>query len=687
MVADRGPLTYRPELDGLRAVAVLLVIAAHAGAGLRDGGLLAGGFIGVDVFFVISGYLITQLVLKAGADFSYGDFFARRVRRLFPPLLVVVLFTLAAGHALLTTGQMALLARHAMASLLYVQNFNLWTEVGYFDPEALQKPLLHIWSLAVEEQFYLVHPFLLMLAAGRLGERRLAPVLATIALVSLAIAQFSTTAFPAAGFYLLPSRAWELMAGALLAVRGRDDGAPTTSSPLWAGLGLALIVAAALIFDEHTPHPSLLTLAPVAGTLLVIRFARGGDLVSRALASAPAVGLGKISYGLYLWHWPLLALAYAVYGRAAPAGVIAGLMLLAVLLSWLSYRLVETPIRSRGGPRSVWALLGGSAALVLVSASGAATSGAAPAPFPAETQSASVGMEDASAPEPILIKASEPVPAAQAAPAESLADKRARFSAQMEGPLWNLQKNDICLKRYGLEEAKGWAWFFCMQSDDRAPQVLVLGTSFANGYYPALRATRALKGKTILSWGTCDIAAADYVIQWPDALHPCRGERAGLQARKIDEMLRGEPSIRLIVAVADHIADPRYTAAFIARLKAFRELTGGRAKLLVMLPHYIPSEPFDNAVCQPRPLIGPSPQCHAPAEVKAAFDARFAPLKAALRREAPEVPLVDPNPAFCGPDGCDLVLADGMPVYRDTGFHLTRRVLEEITPRIDAALR
>ena len=697
MAANAAHLKYRPEIDGLRAVAVLLVIIAHAGYAMRGGGILTGGFIGVDIFFVISGYLISLLVLTAGAGFSYREFFARRIRRLFPPLLVVVLFTLLVGYVLLTARQEVLLARHAIASLLYVQNFNLWSEVGYFDPSALQKPLLHIWSLSVEEQFYLIHPFLLLLVVRRLGERRLVPVLAVIAIVSLAIAQLGTQFFPHAGFYLLPSRAWELMAGALLAVIERRAGQPAKPSGLLAGLGLAMIVASALFFDKKTPHPSLFTLAPVAGTMLVIHFARGADFISRAFASRPAVGVGRISYGLYLWHWPLLAFAFAYYGQTAPAPVIAGLMLLAVLLSWLSYRFLEMPIRSRGGKRSVRALLGSSAALVLLSLG--LVAGAAPASLAARPAQTAAPTKDAPPASLATTQVADAAPApsgpatapsgtmAQAATPESFEALKARFSAQMEGPLWDMQKNDICLKRYGMDEARDWAWFFCMQSKDGPPQVLVLGTSFANGYYPALRAASALKNKTILSWGTCDIAAAVYVIQWPDARHPCKGDRAALQARKIDDMLRSETSIQLIVAIADHLSDPQYTQAFIARLKEFRTLTQGRAKLLVMLPHYIPSEAFDNAACLPRPLIPPSPQCHVPAQTKAAFDERFAPLKAALQRELPDVPLVDPNPVFCNDNGCDLVLLDGMPVYRDPGFHLTRRVMELEVPRIDAALR
>jgi peptidoglycan/LPS O-acetylase OafA/YrhL len=320
---------YRADIDGLRAVAVILVVAFHAFPAL-----VPGGFIGVDVFFVISGYLITGLILRSQQEgkFSIKSFYARRARRILPALSVVLAATLVIGGFVLLPVPYKKLGLHAFASAFFFPNFVYWSEIGYFDVGAQMKPLLHLWSLGVEEQFYLVWPLLLMV----LRRMQVRPVFVLSALVAASLIYSSIEAFhqPAAAFYSPLSRLWELGAGSVLACMRINVPYPTLAS----SAGLGLIVGAALILTNTSPFPGLLAVIPVVGTAVVI--AAG----SRILSWRWLVALGLISYPLYLWHWPLLSLAAA---GGTETGTIAKTAIVAVsfLLAWGTARYIEYPIR------------------------------------------------------------------------------------------------------------------------------------------------------------------------------------------------------------------------------------------------------------------------------------------------------------------------------------------------------
>ncbi|MBL0141902.1 MAG: acyltransferase [Betaproteobacteria bacterium] len=319
---------YRPDIDGLRAIAVCLVVAFHAFPEY-----LPGGFIGVDVFFVISGFLITSLILgrlDAGA-FSFADFYGRRARRILPALAVVLVVTLAIGMATLWLEDLQRLGTHALASAFFVPNLVFWNEIGYFDVGAAKKPLLHLWSLGVEEQFYLIWPVLLFVLGSR--PRRLVPFLSLIVAASISYSVYATYRDPGAAFYSPFSRLWELGVGGLLA--SWRPALPMRRELSFAGL--ALIVGSALLLSGSSRFPGLLAIAPVAGAALVI--AAGAP----ALAWRPLVWLGLISYPVYLWHWPLLS--FVTIGKVATPGMRLLIAAASVPLAWLTFRLVEHPIR------------------------------------------------------------------------------------------------------------------------------------------------------------------------------------------------------------------------------------------------------------------------------------------------------------------------------------------------------
>ena len=350
IAGEHAGLRYRPEVDGLRAVAVLAVVFFHAGLGVP------GGYVGVDVFFVISGYLITSLIAKdlQAGTFSFAGFWARRARRILPALVVVVVAVLALGWVLLLPDDFASLGKAALWQSFFAANFYAWMDTGYFVPAADQKPLLHLWSLAVEEQFYFLFPAFMVAFWGR-GPRvwkAFKIVLGAGILASFAFSVFTVAFYKGVAFYWLPSRAWELGLGAALAMmpdRAIPRGGRVRETLAWGGL--AAIVASCFLLTDETPFPGLAALPACMGTAAVILACTRTPenplpVAGRLLALRPVVFVGLISYSFYLWHWPLFA--FANYWAFVTPPVWLRLVLAAAGfgLAVLSWKFVEVPVRS-----------------------------------------------------------------------------------------------------------------------------------------------------------------------------------------------------------------------------------------------------------------------------------------------------------------------------------------------------
>ena len=334
-------MKYRAEIDGLRALAVLPVIFFHAGFTL-----FSGGFVGVDVFFVISGFLITSILVDdiESGRFSIMRFYERRFRRILPALTVVLLASMPFAWALMNPGQLRDFGQSVIAASLFVSNILFWREADYFETAAEQKPLLHTWSLAVEEQYYLLFPVFLFLA-WRFGRARVFWLIALASCASLALSEYLSRVEPSANFYLAPTRVWELFAGSLAALAVHRHGLRENEG--LATLGLAMVVSSMFLFDDKTRFPSLYALWPIIGVTLIVMFAGSRTWAGRLLGRKALVGIGLISYSAYLWHQPIFAFARLVSVEPPSPFVFLALSVLSLLLAWASWKYVEAPFRDR----------------------------------------------------------------------------------------------------------------------------------------------------------------------------------------------------------------------------------------------------------------------------------------------------------------------------------------------------
>lgn len=634
---------FRRDIEGLRALAVLAVVAFHFFPSY-----LPGGYLGVDVFFVISGYLITGLILRhqSAGDFTLADFYARRVRRLFPAMLLVLATCMLAATVLLFSFELDRFARHVTASLFYVQNFNLASELGYFDHDAHGKPLLHFWSLAIEEQFYIVWPILLLVVAHlRKGTKlALASAIAAASLVWMVGPANGDTAT----FFDPLARAWELGVGAMLAAYEFGRSEPSISpriAPALSMTAFTVLAAGMLITVPEGMHPGWWTLLPVLATACVIACGPCAAANRTLLAYAPAVWTGQISYALYLWHWPLLAFPVFVLGDK-PSGIIRlGLLALSFLLAAATWRWLERPLRARRDVKRIAAILVFAAAALL-----GATWGA-------------VAWRNAN-------------PDA----------RQARIEQALEGPLWAFTSNAMCAARYPIPADHP----FCMLSRDAGPTLVLAGNSFANHLYYGFATDPRTRGETVLSYGSCNHMAA--VEASACAMQTQAAEEARARILVISELwpeftpdgTMVDPVTRLPVATApDRERFSRKLRAWISRM------AGPETAIVIVGPK--PELAYDAKHCFERPFRPASQNCTRPA---ASAEANLAPTRTLLTELAASLPnarYVEVADVFCRGTTCSYLDVEGFPLLRDNG-HLSREgsqlvvghILDQLATPIDA---
>ncbi|UWQ21564.1 acyltransferase family protein [Jannaschia sp. W003] len=653
---------YRADIDGLRAVAVLPVVLFHAGFAW-----MPGGFVGVDVFFVISGYLITTIVSReiAAGAFSLLHFYERRIRRILPALFAVIAVVLVGATILFVPSDLANAAQSAAAAALFSANVLFWLEAGYFDAASYGKPLLHTWSLGIEEQFYIVLPILLIAVARRGG--RMLPWVAGITAVSLALSVATTPAVPTAAYYLLPWRAWELGLGALLAL----GAVPAIGRP-WlrevaAAAGLAMILASALLITRATPFPGAAALVPTLGAALVIHAGREGATgAGRLLSTALPVWIGRISYSLYLWHWPVIV-AFVYLALRMPSGAeAAGLIALSVALAWVSFRFIEQPFRHGGDGRTRRRIFGAAAlgtGAVVALAGLVVVTGGLPGRLP----------EDAR--------------------------RIAAFS--WDTPEWA----GPCYRRKTSEET--WSVPCVFGAEAGAARLAVWGDSHAPTLVPALDEAARARGIAVALYARDGCPPIEtFEVYWVGQAHDCSAYlaetyRAILADPAIDRVvialraqiytqgwhadgLAERDRTPLLVGTDDAVLSPDAdrTAFFLAGLD--RTVAALRAAgKSVALVYPLPEAGFDVPAGVMRATLWRNGDPHVP---RAAFDGRAAAIIAgydAIVARHGAIP-IRLDQAVCGAESCPLVF-EGAPIFRDSN-HLTQTAARALEPHLLPAL-
>lgn len=336
-------MNYRPELDGLRAIAVLSVVLFHGGVPW-----ISGGFLGVDVFFVISGYLITRILLEDFANdcFSLLSFYERRARRILPALFFVVACCVPASFLIMSVAEFRVFSQSIVATLAFLSNIFFWQNTGYFSPTSDTMPLLHTWSLAVEEQFYIAFPIILFALYNHINKKILL-FLAVATGFSLALSEWAAHTYPSANFYLPITRAWELLAGALTAYALHDR--ERLANETLATIGFAGLIGSITYLNQNDALPGLLAIVPVGGTVLLILYADHSKGVGRLLSTRPMIAIGLISYSVYLWHHPLFSFSRLHFDGTPPQAVMAMLVVASIAMGAVSWKFVEQPFRRKGG--------------------------------------------------------------------------------------------------------------------------------------------------------------------------------------------------------------------------------------------------------------------------------------------------------------------------------------------------
>jgi len=618
---------YRPDIDGLRAIAVLSVVAFHAFPSW-----MKGGFIGVDVFFVISGFLISTIIFENldKGTFSFSEFYARRIKRIYPALLIVLTASIVFGWFSLLADEYKQLGKHTMAATGFISNFVLWSEAGYFDNSAETKPLLHLWSLGIEEQFYFIWP-LLCWFFWRMKFYRLALVVGFI-LASFFLNLYTIKIDGVATFYSPITRFWELLFGSLLSyfslhhkITVEEFQKNTILSNGASFLGFLILVSGFLLINKDASFPGYWALIPVIGSVLIILSGPFTILSRTILTNKVIVWFGLISFPLYLWHWPLLTFLKIIEGGLPDSSLRLAAVFLSIFLAWLTYAVIETRVRKSNGYSLVKIFLLISFILFLSGLAIFCKNG--------------------------LVERK----------AVTTSDFTQEVRQQFTGPFWSYTKNDTCLTDYPYKDQDSLSWWFCMKSSTRQPTILLLGNSFANQLYPGFAKNRRLSKQTILSIGTCAVGSDG---SGEVTRSPCFGSRAVDQAKFIDDIIKKTPSLKFVIM--DGLArDP--SGAYIDRVvQRINFLESRGIKVIVFTPHIKPD--FNPKACFKSPFRQKPDNCVISAEIRGVLLHNFNPLLQAIKQSHPNVLIFEQNDVFCdrSDNKCSFI-KNGLPLHRDEG--------------------
>jgi len=607
------PEPYRADIDGLRAIAVLGVVLFHLAPKA-----LTGGYVGVDVFFVISGYLITGQIRRSleEGNFSFLNFYAKRIRRLYPALFVTMLVTLGLSFFLLFPIELQKVNASALATALYVSNFYFYGTVDYFSHDDI-RPLLHTWSLSVEEQFYLFLPAFLFLI-GRYARPVLLPALLSLLLASLVYAQYLVDIDSDAAFFWSFPRFWQFAAGSLLTFLRPMKSDPRKAAGL-AALGLGALALSMVLLSETSPVPGFIALVPVLGAALLIRAGEQRNSVSTLLEGSAPRFVGRISYSLYLVHWPVIVFAKVVYQPAFPFTVKMLLLGLSVALACLLYRFVECPARAISLPSRQRLVLGsGMAATAVISLT-----------FVMTTSTNGFAMRYP-------------------------ADARRMASYIGLNPQSSYRSGSCLMNAEAAREDDAFDEARCLgASKPGVPQVLLIGDSFAAQYYDALRSTfRGVEIAQVTATGCRPL------------LHPEGTDRCvSLMQRAFSEIIPKRAFAAIVIS-------GRWTPADVPKLtKTLRYLQAHSGKIYVLGPIVEYTQPLPRLVAISE-LKDDDGKTVSEARKLARAQRLDARMKVALADLEPKVRYISVLNELCDSDSCSTITRSGVPMQFDYG-HLT----------------
>ncbi|MBJ2290756.1 acyltransferase [Pseudomonas sp. MF5691] len=628
---------YRPDIDGLRAIAVLSVVAFHAFPEL-----FAGGFIGVDIFFVISGYLISTILMKSvnQGTFSIGEFYSRRVNRIFPALILVMICCYVFGWLSMFTDEFQQLGKHIAGGAAFVSNLVLFNESGYFDTSAEIKPFLHLWSLGIEEQYYILWPLIIWAAWKR--NINLLGVAVLLFVASFVANIMNVRESPSYTFYLPHTRVWELLIGSILAYAhcfpSRGFKKTAAISNTMSAVGLALIAYGLFTITKVDQFPGWVALYPTVGSALVIGAGPTALLNRYVIGNRMFVWVGLISFPLYLWHWPLLTFARIVENGPPPEGLRFILVAASVLLAWVTYFFVEKPIRNNRNRTTTTALC---LTMTAVAVIGFLTYQNNGLPWRPSIQ------------------------------------KTIAVQEQFVGTTWKYSTNDICLNRYPFEERKDYGYWFCITNKDSNPTILIFGNSYANHLYPGFANNKNLESNTVLNVGACGVGSPAYSDKTIlGGNEPCTGYRPEHQENLIFDIIDKSKTVKY--AIVDGLINTPYGEFYIDLVeKRIARLLEKNVKVVIFVPHMTFN--VDIKTCFTRPLFsGINDGCSVPIEKKKEVDDRFKPMMDAILAKHPSVKFFDQNKLICDSTKCSMVI-DGMPMYRDQAYHYSEYASQKIS--------
>jgi peptidoglycan/LPS O-acetylase OafA/YrhL len=635
-------LKYRPDIDGLRAIAVLSVVIFHF---LPK--QLPGGFVGVDVFFVISGFLISRIILNhlKTNTFSFRDFYARRINRIFPALFTVLIVCKIFGWFALYPDEYQHLNLNILAGLTFISNFLLWSESGdYFDKTTIEKPLMHLWSLSIEEQFYIIWPLLLWVSS-RYRFNFLHHFL-FIAVTSFGLNIYLASADSIADFYSPLTRFWEFIAGAMIArinlydqlkvnifvFKHKTEIIARRLRSVTSIFGMLLILISLLFINPAMNFPSWVALLPVTGASFVI-FAGPNAWINKTLLSCKlSIWLGRISYPLYLWHWPLLSFTLIIAEDNLSRKTRIIILIVSIILAWLTNLFIEQPFKKRRTSKNVKLFI--LATLLII------TSSLATIFFQSDLQ-------------------------------KTIKKKQQTINSQFN---WDYEQNSQCLDNYAFKMANDFAWWFCT-SDKPNPKALILGDSYANALYPMFIKENGIKNLGVLMLGACDFFDRGEKSNYSKVKnHPCTEKNYGQQIKFISNVLATEPSIKfVIIGGISKSPDNNYIDKMYVRLNYLTEM---HKKIVIFLPHVKLN--YDPRKCLARPLAHTHQNCKIDTKELEIFRKKYMPIIKKISSHYKNVFFFDPNMAFCDAKMCNF-MSSGIPLLRDASGHFSEQGVNQLS--------